>query len=182
MTSSVNQDLELALGHFLTLRRPPDKTQAISDIDLSPPVGDGWTELRFQNFFIQQTATWNGNPHLFLPFGFSGISINRAGYNVDASLVFPKNTLSMAFSDFAIKEQWTAVVRVVWIQNIDNPQQQPTQLHIYQGQIAAGSWAESTISLTTNSVLDAVAANVPARSLTQQLVGNVPFTGQISLR
>ena len=181
MTEEITRESELALGHYLTFRRPPTD-QPPPGVDLSPPTSDGWTELRFQNFWIRETGYWDGQPYLFLPFGFSGISVNRSGDNVDTSLLFPKNTLSMAFSDFAIREQWAAVVRVVWVQNLTSATVQPTLLHQYEGQVVSGKWDDTTISLTCNSVLDAVASDVPARSLQQQLVGNVPFTGQLSLQ
>lgn len=189
MTEEISRESGLALGHFLTLLRPPAYNSSIEYVDLVTPVNlPGWTELRFQNFWINETARWRDpefgidQDHLFLPFGFSGISVNRSGDNVDTQLVFPKNPLSMAFSSAAVNESWTVVVRVVWVQNLTNPQDPPTMLHRYEGQVSGATWEDTTISFTCNSVLDAVAANVPARSLQQLLVGNVPFTGQISLK
>ena len=49
---------------------------------------------RFQNFHIQQNATFDGETYTFVPFGFSGVSINRTGDNTEASLLFPNNQLS----------------------------------------------------------------------------------------
>ena len=189
MTEEITRESGLALGHFLTLLRPPAYTSAIDDVPLGTnPSKPNWTELRFQNFWINETARWRDpnagidQDHLFLPFGFSGISVNRSGDNVDTQVVFPKNTLSMAFSDAAVREGWSVVVRVVWIKNLTDSQTPPDQLHRYEGQVTSATWEDTTISLTCNSILDAVEANVPARSLQQLLVGNVPFTGQLSLK
>ena len=188
MTEEITRESGLALGHFLTLRRPPAYTSSISEVSLTPVDGEGWSELRFQNFWINETARWRDpnagidRDHLFLPFGFSGISVNRSGDNVDTQVVFPKNTLSMAFSDAAVRERWSVVVRVVWIKNLTDSQTVPDVLHRYEGQVSKATWEDTTIALTCNSILDAVEANVPARSLQQLLVGNVPFTGQLSLK
>ena len=88
----------------------------------------------------------------------------------------------MAFSDAAVREGWTVVVRVVWVKNLIDSQTPPDQLHRYEGQVSGATWEDTTISLTCNSILDAVDADIPARSLQQLLVGNVPFTGQLSLK
>lgn len=190
MTSATEPQLvsELALGHFLTLLRPPAYTSKLENVPLVTPINlPGWTEIRLQNFWINQSAIWNDpefdidQTHLFAPFGFSGITVNRQGDNVDTELVFPKNPLSLAFADTAIQEGWTAVIRVVWVKNYD-PTVAPTLLHRYEGQVSAGMWDEATIGLKLNSVLNAVDAQIPARSLQQLLVGNVPFTGQLALQ
>ena len=184
MSTYTNQ---LALGHYLTLRRKPQFKAPISDV--SPvEVSDGFSELRYQNFYIMEDAVWEdgqGGPrqtHTFLPFGFSGISVNRQGDNVDASLIFPNNGLARAFTNAAVEEEWSAVVRVCWIQNLEDPQQVPTLLHRYVGQVSSAQWEDTTVTLVLNSILDAVKSQVPARTLQQLLVGNVPFSGQISLR
>ena len=174
MSETIDRESSLALGHYLTLQRPP--------------AYDAESELRFQNFWINETARFRDpvlgvdQEHLFLPFGFSGISVNRSGDNVDASLVFPKNTLSESFSDAAVQEGWSVVVAVVWIKNLTDSQQTPEVLHRYEGQVSSATWDDTTVTLTCNSILDAVEANVPARALQQLFVGNVPFTGQLSLK
>ena len=48
----------------------------------------------FQNFSINNDVSYSGIVHGFLPFGFSGSVVSLKGDNVDASLVFPTNTLS----------------------------------------------------------------------------------------
>jgi len=185
--TSVRRESTLALGHYLTLRRKP---QYQSDVDNLSFItsSDGFSEIRFQNFWISQNAIWQDpelqvrQVHAFSPFGFSGISVNRSGDNVDARLVFPNNEVTRSFSDAAIREQWTAVVRVCWVQNLEDPEDSPTLLHRYEGQVSSAVWEDTTVTLVLNSILDAVQAQVPARSLQQLLVGNVPFTGQLSLR
>jgi hypothetical protein len=108
--------MELAIGNFVTL--------SASDI----------VKYRFQNFFINQSVAFENNAYGFLPFGFSGVTINRTGDNTEASLVFPNNALSRAWTTDAVKDRWLAHVRVI----ILNPDDSTSfnVLHEYYGQIA----------------------------------------------
>lgn len=179
---SFNQ--ELALGHYLTLRRPNGQDESGLNF---VTANDGWTELRFQNFWINQNARWRDpefqldQTHSFLPFGFSGITVNRNGDNVDASLVFPNNALSRQFVDLALREQWTAVVRVCRIENLTDPMDPPDMLYRYVAQVASGTWNETELVVVLNSVIDAVAGDVPQRSLRQDHIGQAPVQAQLGL-
>lgn len=155
--------MELAVGNYLTLRSQT-----------------GGTSYRFQNFHIKNTATFENVTYSFLPFGFSGISINRTGDNTDASLVFPNNELSRGWAVQAITERWIGTVYVMAL----NPDDRTagTKMHQYVGQIAGGNWDESTLTLTLNTVIDAVGSDVPLRRLTQALVGNLPVASNVRLR
>ena len=155
---------ELAIGHFLTL---------------FPKTASNGT-LRFQNFYINQNVSDNGEDFSFLPFGFSGISINRAGDNVDASLVFPNTGLSRPWSVVSIRNAWVARVQTMLL----NPNDQAAtkqQLYDYTGQISEGGWDNTTVTVTLNSVLNAVSANVPHRVLDQSLVGFIPTTTRVNV-
>ena len=179
--------MELALGNFLTLRVPPGNSISGPGYIQAP---DGWTELRFQNFWIGQNALWKDTgfddsieqSHAFLPFGFSGAVINRQGDNIEASLVFPNSDISRNFLDQAVRERWTAVVRVVEVENLEDANAYPSMLYRYKGIVTSGGWRDSTLELALSSVLDAVGLDLPARSIHQRLVGNVPFSSNISLQ
>ena len=175
-------DREVAIGQYLTMRRPPKFGPADGNFIAA---GAGYSELRFQNFWIGQNAILQDfagqQTHSFLPFGFSGATVDRAGGNVDATLVLPNNALSRTFVDQAVRETWTAVVRVCLIDNLEDPNQTPQTLYRYVGQVSAGAWNDTELQLVLNSVLDAVQANLPARTLQPRLVGNLPVSGSISL-
>ena len=179
--------MELALGNFLTLRVPPANSVNGPGYIQAP---DGWSELRFQNFWIGQNALWKDvnfpdaieQTHAFLPFGFSGAVVSRQGDNIEASLVFPNTEISRGFLDQAVRERWTAVIRVVEVKNLEDERAYPTQLYLYKGIISSGGWRDTTLELTLTSILDAVGLDLPARSIHQRLVGNVPFTSNISLQ
>ncbi len=153
----------LAVGNYLKLTDPTKKVV-----------------YRFQNFHIGQTATFDSFNWSFLPFGFSGVSVNRTGDNTSASLVFPNNKLSRAWGLEAVTERWLATV---FVMNLDpDDRTTGTLMHQYIGQIATGSWDESSLNLDVNTILDSVGSDVPLRRLTQNLIGNIPVTSNVRLR
>ena len=164
---------ELAVGNFLKLTK------------------DGVVQYRFQNFFIGETITNESEPYTFVPFGFSGVTINRTGDGTEASIILPNTTAKEDTSDNvgvlarnisvnAIEQRWLAYVRVL----IVNPDDKAsfTTLSRYYGQINAGDWDNATITWSLNSVLDAVGGDVPQRKLNQALVGNLPTTSGVRLQ
>lgn len=169
MTSSAVFSSETyAVGQYLTFTIP-----------------DIAVQYRFQNFYIGQTVPWVNGDHNFLPFGFSGITVDRSGGNIDSALAFPNNELSRSWATRAIEEFWLARVRVVLV-DPDNPQTTANEaesrlLYNYTGQVTAGSWDDSTMSLRLNSVLDAVRGNAPNRKLNLNLCGHLPTTNRISV-
>ena len=155
--------MDLALGNYL---------------DFSTP--DGSKVYHFQNFYINKTATYNGRVYSFLPFGFSGVTVNRAGDNVEATLVFPNNEISRAWGLNAVQGLWIATV-LVMILDPDNASA-PSLMHRYVGQVSNGNWDETSLQLRLDTVLDAVGTDVPMRRLTQQLVGAIPVSNNVRLR
>ena len=154
----------LAIGHYMVF---VPKTES-----------NGY--VRFQNFWVNQQVTFMGNPYSFLPFGFSGITINKKGDNIDAELIFPNNELSRPWSVVSIRNSWVCRVRTMVLDPSD-PNAEPTLLYSYVGQISAGGWDPTTVSLRLNSVLDAVDSNIPRRVLDQKTVGYLPTTTQINV-
>ena len=155
--------MDLALGNYL---------------DFSTP--DGSKVYHFQNFYINKTATYNGRVYSFLPFGFSGVTVNRAGDNVEATLVFPNNEISRAWGLNAVQGLWIATA-LVMILDPDNAST-PSLMHRYVGQVSNGNWDETSLQLRLDTVLDAVGTDVPMRRLTQQLVGAIPVSNNVRLR
>lgn len=154
--------MELSVGNFVTFSL------------------DGITLYRFQNFFIGEDITYNGNSYGFLPFGFSGVTVNRTGDNTEASLALPNNTLSRNWGVEAIERRWIATINVLLLDPDDRTSF--NQLHQYVGQVAGGLWNETSLQLTLNTVLDAVGTDVPLRRLTQKLIGAIPVTSGLRLQ
>jgi phage-related protein len=155
--------MELALGNYLDLN-----------------ARTGGNAYRFQNFYINKTTNYQGASYNFVPFGFSGVTVNRNGDNIEASLVFPNNGLSRSWVVTAVENFWLATVYVM-ILDPDNVNP-PTLLHRYIGQVATGGWDETSITLKLNTILDAVDSNIPMRRITKNLVGAIPTSANVRLR
>jgi len=153
---------QLAVGNFVTFSK------------------DSIVQYRFQNFYIGETATYAGENYGFLAFAFSGITVNRTGDNIEASLFLPNNELSRSWALEAMDKQWLAHVRVMLLDLDDRSSF--TQLHQYYGVAAAGTWSTTDLQITLSTILDAVGADVPVRRLTQRLIGSIPVTNNVSLR
>ncbi len=136
---------------------------------------------RFQNFFIGAEATYDSATYLFVPFGFSGVTVNRTGDGLEATLVFPNNTLSRGLADTAINDNYVVEVEVLLVDSEDASGTH-TKVHSFIGQIVSGQWDNVSLNLQLSSVLDAVGTDVPRRSLTQKLIGNLPISNNVRLQ
>lgn len=110
---------------------------------------------------------YNLNGGNFLPFGFSGVVVNRSGDNTQASLVFPNNDLAKSWASEAAVAQWVVTVGLI---NVSAGR----TIYTYVGQVGASSWDEIKVTLQLSSVLDAVGADIPFRIIGEQLLGAVP--------
>ena len=153
---------DFAIGHFLCF------------------LSGGNTVYRYQNFFINESITYDSNPYVFVPFGFSGTTVNKTGDGVDSDLVFPNNTISRSWADDALRNSWIAYVRTLIVDPDDKTSF--SLLSQYYGAVDAGSWDDTTLKLTLNTVLDAVGNEFPRRRLNQQLCGEIPITASVRLQ
>ena len=168
MAIDINEEKKsLSIGNFLTLKK------------------NGVVQYRYQNFYISETIYLTDTEwYFFLPFGFSGITINSDGADVSASLLLPNNTISRNWADEAIKEQWVGTVKVLLL-NPDKTGDISTdygQLSEYTGQINSGSWGQTNVALNMSTVLDSVGSDFPRRRLTQTLVGDLPVSNSVRLQ
>jgi len=146
---------------------------------------EGSVEYRFQNFFIGNRATHSGKKYEFIPFGFSGITVNRTGDGLEATLVFPNNDISRKWAVDAIEDNWVMEVDVLIIEDPDpvtGLTATHTIAHTYTGQVTGGSWDNASVNMELGSVLDAVGTDIPRRSLTQRMVGNLPVSNNVRLQ
>ncbi len=142
-------------------------------------------DFRFQNFFIGKQLTHSGDEYQFAPFGFSGVTVNRTGDGLEATLVFPNNDLTRDWGVKAIENNYLMEVEVLIIEDSDPDSgltATHTTVHTYTGQVTSGQWDNTSLNLELSSVLDAVGTDVPRRSLTQKLVGNLPISNSVRLQ
>ena len=160
-------------------------------------VRHGKADLRYQNFFINEKLTNHEGADgttaefTFLPFGFSGVTLNRTGDGMEASLVFPNNELARSWGVEAIEGRFTMLVQVLIIDDpshTTNPSstnvidQEHGVVHTYTGVVTGGQWDNVSLNIELSSILDAVGTDVPNRSLTQKLVGNLPISNAVRLQ
>ena len=150
--------LEFALANYMVLRLPSGAA------------------YRFQNFSIDEVKTYREQTYSFLPFGFSGVTVNRQGDNVDADILLPNNELSRPWGVEAIKDRW--VVRIDTVK-VNTEGGDPEKLFHYVGQVNAGDWNTTAMTLRLNTVLDAVGAEFPHRTINEQLCGALPTTSNV---
>ena len=161
----------VAVGNFLTLKGGSSNNVV----------------YRYQNFFIGEEVSYDSATYLFLPFGFSGVAVNRNGDGTDASLVLPNNPesgsygeISRGWADEALRKTWNVHVRTLIVDPDDKTSF--SLLCQYYGQVSTGGWNNTQVVLTISSVLDAVGSDVPQRQLTQRMVGDIPPSSSVRLQ
>lgn len=138
----------------------------------------GATNYAFQNFHANDTRLFQGVQYVYAGFGFSGMSVSLEGSNIDAQLVFAVSDLLLSFIQQAADDRWIVRVNTVWLDPVSLAETSNFMQEIYQ--VNSFSHDNSRLSLQLGSPLDAVATQVPKRTLRQSLVGALPATGQIS--
>lgn len=166
--------MELRIAQYLGLRQPG--TSLV---------------YRFQNYWINQTAqlgiefdgSYRELPHSFLPFGFSGISVDRQGDLKEATLVLPNTAPARGWMDQLVRERWFATVRTIVPNSPTTPAPDKDQiLFTYIGVITAATWETATITATVSTVLDAVGSDAPTRRVIRSIVGSIPTTSSVQLQ
>lgn len=157
--------MELSVLHLLTLK---------------PRQSAGDAPIRFQNFFINEDIEYNGNTYGFLPFGFSGVTVNRSGDNQSTQLALPNNELSKSWALYITENTWVVLIDMfVW--SPDDANWSDRLLSQYAGQATGALWNETELRIEISSVLDAVGSDVPRRRITEDIFGPLPTTANVRL-
>lgn len=158
---------QYAFGHAIRIKRGSESSR------------------RFQNFFIGKQLTHRGDEYIFVPFGFSGVTVNRTGDGLESTLVFPNNELSRSWAVTAVEIRTVIEVDVLIIED-SSPDTglsaTHTIVHSYIGQVTGGQWDNVSLNLELSSVLDAVGTDIPRRALTRKSVGNLPISNGVRLQ
>lgn len=137
------------------------------------------SNYRWQNFFKGETRRYDNSDYSYGGFGFSGGTLDLEAGNIQASLVFDLNTISLSVFEQAAREFWIAEIRTVWLDPVTFAEGSEHSQEVYA--ITGFSHDNSRLQVQLGSPLDAVSVNVPRRVLTTSLVGNLPSSGQINL-
>ena len=137
------------------------------------------TGFNFQNFFQGEERLYNGDNYIFGGFGFSGGTLDLEGGNISASLVFSLGELSLSVFRQAAEQFWLAEIRTVWLDPETFEEGNTFSEELYA--VTGFEHDSSRLSVRLSSPLDSVQENAPRRTLTANLVGELPSTGQVSL-
>ena len=140
-------------------------------------LGNGTRNL--QNFHQgDEPRTYDGVEYVYGAFGFSGSTVDADGANVEATLVMQVNELNLNFATEAANNFYLAQVRTVWL---DPDTLDETNLRLEEMYTVVGfEHDNSRLGLRLSNPLDAFSANAPRRRLSQEMVGSLPTTGNIS--
>ena len=133
----------------------------------------------YQNFFVGKSVAWSGKSYSFAGMGYSGSTVDLEGSNISASLVWAVNDLSLNLAKQAADNRWIVEVESVWI----DPDSLTVQTSYMTDVFMVTGFEHDTMRLSfrLSSPLDAVSADTPRRRLTEDMVGALPSTGQITL-
>ena len=149
------------------------------------PSGSSYAETSyyFQNFTVNGTRTRNGDTYSFAPFvlatgggeknGDRSSNVLAIGASTEAA-----STIILNLFKQAVEERWILQVETVSL-NISTFADD-LLISTENWRVASYEMDTSVIRLRLISPLDAVKGQVPRRKLSEDLVGALPATGQIS--
>jgi len=140
------------------------------------------TPYLHQNFFTDGDFKYNGVSYgSALPFGFTGVTVNRNGDNQSTNLIFPNNGLTQTIAAKILNQAgWRVEVETMLFDPDDRTKFR--SLSSYTGMVVGGIFSGPTIELELGNILDAVGADVPRRRLTEDLFGPLPTTANVRLQ
>jgi hypothetical protein len=135
-----------------------------------------------QNFYSDGDFTYQGNKYgSAVPFGFTGVTVNRNGDNQSTNLIFPQNGITQTISAKLLNQTgWRAEVETMLFDPDDRSKYR--SLSTYTGMVVGAVYSGPTIELELGNILDAVGADVPRRRLTEDLFGPLPTTANVRLQ
>lgn len=131
----------------------------------------------FQNFTINGTRTFRGDTYSFAPYAFNANSANRGGDRSDCAMVWPLNDIAVNLAEEMASKNRLMQVDTVSIK-LDN-YANDTLINTELWRVAGYETDVEKVVIRLQTPLDAVAANVPARVITEELVGALPFESNV---
>jgi len=150
------------------------------------PSGSSYvdTAYYFQNFTVNNTRSRGGNTYVFAPFAVATGGGEKSGDRSSSVLGIGASTqagstIILNLFKQAVEQRWILVVETVSL-NI-NTYDDDLLVSTENWRVASYEMDTSVIKLRLISPLDAVKGEVPRRKLSEELVGALPTTGQISI-
>ena len=132
----------------------------------------------FQNSTTTSAITYDSKSFEFLPFIYSGATKTISGDNIESSLTFAANPISIGYAQQARENGYLVEVNTVLM----NPTTfAPSRTLTTEYWIASGlTYNVEAVQLSLSSSIDAVSSFVPNKVLLSKNVGALPVSSRIS--
>lgn len=138
---------------------------------------DAYTGTPYQNFSINQTRTYSGTTYSFAPFAVSSGGGTRGGERSNAALVAGADALSVNLFAEAVQNRYLLEIKTVSLDPLTFADEALIATEIWR--IASYEMDTTSITMRLTSPLDAVKAQIPRRTLSTTLVGELPTSGAL---
>ena len=135
---------------------------------------------RYQNYFVGEEKTHNGEQYQFAPFQSSGSLSTLTGDNETVTVLFPAIEYAIRIVDQSGgNRQSTLQLTTKWL----TANSEYTNIEFTETLIGIGaSFDDTTLELRFRTVMDSVGANFPGRTFTTENTGVLPISAELYLR
>jgi len=135
---------------------------------------------RFQNYFIAESKTFNGEAYSFSPFQADGALASLNGDNQQLRVLFPSQEVSIRLVEEGDGNRLSVLALTTLWTNATGALNGAQFTDYFIG--VGATFNEDTIELRFRSSMDSVGAGFPARTLSVDSVGILPLDASLSLR
>lgn len=134
---------------------------------------------RYQNFFINETKTFEGQLYAFAPFRAEGTVSNLGGDNSLLQVLFPNIEVAVRLVEQGNGNRLSRLVLTTqWLNANFAPVKTYQERYVGIG----AAFSDEAIELRFRSAMDSVGTSFPARTFTRNLAGLLPLSANVSLR
>lgn len=134
----------------------------------------------FQNYFIGESKTFNGEVYSFSPFQADGALASLNGDNQQLRVLFPSQEISIRLVEEGDGNRLSVLALTTLWTNATGALNGAQYTDYFIG--VGATFNEDTIELRFRSSMDSVGAGFPARALTVDNVGILPLEASLSLQ
>ena len=137
------------------------------------------TQHRYQNFFVSEPRTLDGQRFEFAPFSAEGSTANLNGDNGMVRVLFPNVEFAIKLVEDGDGNRLSELTLTTqWLNAALAPSRTYQERYVGIG----ASYSDTTIELRYRTAMDSVGATFPGRTLTRGLVGPLPLNADLVLQ
>jgi hypothetical protein len=134
---------------------------------------------RYQNYFVSEVKSFEGQNYAFLPFQVNGTSASLNGDNSQVQILMPYTELGIRLVELGDGNRLSRLtLSHAWYTSIGNVYSYYKEYYVGIG----ASYSDTTIELRFRSAADSVNGTFPARTLTRDNVGILPLNADLYLQ